>query len=50
MAKDYNFDHPDSLDYDLAYEGILKLMKRKDIDLPVYDFKTHKRFLKINLE
>lgn len=42
-AKDYNFDHPNSLDFDLAYECLLNLMERRPASVPVYNFKTHKR-------
>ncbi len=43
-----NFDHPSSLDFDLLSKhlGLLKL--GKSIDVPVYDFKTHKRLKQKN--
>jgi uridine kinase len=28
MAKDYNFDHPDALDWDMAYDNIQTLLSR----------------------
>lgn len=42
-AKDYNFDHPDSLDFDLCYEVIKQLLIRQETAVPIYDFKTHSR-------
>jgi uridine kinase len=38
-----NFDHPNSLDTDLMIEQIQQLKLGQDIELPVYDFKTHSR-------
>jgi len=43
MAKDYNFDHPNAIDFDLIYEHISKLLKKESIEVPTYCFKTHKR-------
>jgi uridine kinase len=34
MTKDYNFDHPDALDWDLAYENLQSLLKRKVTEIP----------------
>ena len=42
-AHNYNFDHPNSLDFDAAYEVVQKLMKYEDADIPNYDFATHSR-------
>jgi len=39
----YNFDHPDSLDFDLCYEVLKKLVQKKDAEIPVYSFVTHSR-------
>jgi uridine kinase len=38
-----NFDHPNSLDTDLMTEQIQQLKNGHNIELPVYDFKTHSR-------
>ncbi len=38
-----NFDHPDSIDWDLLIEHVSKLMNGKPVEMPVYDFKTHTR-------
>ena len=42
-AADYNFDHPDALDFDLAYEKINELIAGQDCEIPTYDFALHKR-------
>ena len=39
----YNFDHPDALDFELAYEKITELLDDRDCEIPTYDFATHKR-------
>ena len=38
-----NFDHPDSLDNDLLVEHLERLLDRRPIDKPVYDFVAHTR-------
>jgi len=38
-----NFDHPDSLDFDLMKSHLLDLQKGKEILQPIYDFNTHSR-------
>jgi uridine kinase len=38
-----NFDHPDSLDSDMLVNHILRLKQGLDIEMPLYDFKTHTR-------
>ena len=40
---DVNFDHPSALDFDLMAEHILTLASGQGIDVPIYDFVTHKR-------
>lgn len=42
-AADYNFDSPNALDFDLAFEKVKELLEYKDVDIPIYDFATHKR-------
>lgn len=42
-AANYNFDSPNALDFDLAYEKVLQLLRYEDVKIPVYDFATHKR-------
>ena len=36
-----NFDHPDSLDFDLLEKHLIDLAAGKPIQVPTYDFKTH---------
>ncbi|MEC9484917.1 MAG: uridine kinase [Candidatus Izemoplasma sp.] len=38
-----NYDHPFSLDNDLMYKQILKLLKGEEIVKPTYDFERHTR-------
>lgn len=42
-AENYNFDSPNALDFDLAYDKICSLLKYEDVKIPVYDFTLHKR-------
>jgi uridine kinase len=42
-ADDYNFDSPNALDFDLAYEKIQQLLNYENVDIPIYDFAAHKR-------
>ncbi len=38
-----NFDHPSSLDFDLLANGLEILKTGKSIEVPIYEFSTHKR-------
>lgn len=38
-----NFDHPDSIDFDLMCEHLLALKANKSVEIPSYDFSTHSR-------
>lgn len=38
-----NFDHPSSLDFDLLAKGLAQLKQGKSIEVPIYEFSTHKR-------
>ena len=40
--SEYNFDSPDSLDYQQCLQVIKGLKERKQVQVPVYDFGTHK--------
>ena len=42
-AANYNFDHPNALDLDLAFEKACELASGKDCEIPTYDFALHKR-------
>jgi len=39
----YNFDHPDALDVELLVEHLDRLRRGLAVDVPVYDFTTHRR-------
>jgi len=43
-----NFDHPDSLDFDLLEQHIIKLKNGEIINQPIYDFSTHARLESTN--
>ena len=38
-----NFDHPNSIEFDLLREHLIKLANGESIDRPIYDFTTHSR-------
>lgn len=38
-----NYDHPDSLDNDLFVEHLRRLRSNEPVDMPIYDFVTHRR-------
>ncbi len=38
-----NFDHPDALETELLVEHLRRLRAFKAVDVPIYDFKTHRR-------
>lgn len=38
-----NFDHPNSIDFPLMIEHLKELKRGNQINVPIYDFKTHKR-------
>ncbi|KAI9231788.1 MAG: uracil phosphoribosyltransferase-domain-containing protein, partial [Podila humilis] len=40
----WDFDSPNSYDYDLLLETITKLKQGRTVDVPIYDFETHKRY------
>jgi uridine kinase len=46
--KEYNFDHPDAIDFDLALEHLEILRSGKSIRQPVYDFKAFTRAASAN--
>jgi len=43
--KKFNFDHPDSLETELLIEHLRRLKNGESIGVPVYDFKTHSRWV-----
>lgn len=42
-VANYNFDSPDSLDFDEMYEAVQGLLEYKDVQIPDYDFSTNSR-------
>jgi uridine kinase len=40
-ANNYNFDSPNALDFDLAYQKINCLLRYEDVEVPIYDFALH---------
>ena len=38
-----NYDHPDSIDFDLMVDQLKALKQDQEIDQPVYDYKVHNR-------
>ena len=38
-----NYDHPDSIDFDLLYSDITKLLNGESIQKPIYDYKNYTR-------
>ena len=38
-----NFDHPDAIDFDLMISDLEKLKNGQSVNIPVYEFATHKR-------
>jgi uridine kinase len=42
-----NYDHPDSLDNDLLYRHIQELVAGRPVNVPIYDFKVHRRTTEI---
>ena len=42
-TNDYNFDHPDAFDFDLMLETLQRLKEGKKVEVPIYNFVTHRR-------
>ena len=47
-VDEYNFDHPDALDFEDIRRTISTLMRREPADVPLYDFTTHSRLSETN--
>jgi len=39
----YNFDHPNSVDFNLLRDNLEDLINNREISVPIYDYKTHTR-------
>ena len=44
-----NFDHPDSIDSDMLVNHIRRLKQGLQVEMPMYDFKTHTRSERIEI-
>jgi uridine kinase len=42
-----NFDHPDAIEFSLLCRHLKALKQGASIDVPIYDFTTHKRLLEV---
>ena len=42
-SNNFNFDHPDALDLEMAYQTLKELKKGKCVDIPNYSFSLHNR-------
>jgi uridine kinase len=42
-VSEYNFDHPEALNFDDIFVALNTLLEGKDAEIPVYDFKKHSR-------
>jgi uridine kinase len=40
-----NFDHPEALETELLIQHLVELRAGRGIDVPIYDFKTHRRLV-----
>ena len=43
LRAQVNFDHPDSLETELLVEHLRELRQGRSIEMPIYDFTTHRR-------
>ncbi len=41
--KKQNFDHPKAFDSKLLFDHLIELLSGRDVEQPIYDFKTHTR-------
>jgi uridine kinase len=44
-----NFDHPDSIDSDMLVNHLLRLKQGLNVEMPLYDFKSHTRSDRIEI-
>jgi len=42
-AADFNFDHPNALDWETMFNALSALRERQRVEIPTYDFVTHTR-------
>ncbi|KAF2358466.1 Uridine kinase-like [Trinorchestia longiramus] len=41
--NEYNFDHPDAFDFELVIKTLKRLKEGKKVEVPIYNFLTHRR-------
>ena len=41
--NEYNFDHPNAFDFELLIETLQRLKEMKKVEVPIYNFVTHRR-------
>jgi uridine kinase len=41
-VKEYNFDHPDAMDQEAILQCLVNLKNRVPVEVPIYDFVTHR--------
>lgn len=41
-VKEYNFDHPNAMDQEAIVKCLNDLKNRVPVEVPIYDFKTHR--------
>lgn len=41
--NEYNFDHPDAFDFELLHQTLLRLKDMRKVEVPIYNFVTHRR-------
>lgn len=41
--NEYNFDHPDAFDFDLIFTTLQRLKEGRKVEVPIYNFVTHRR-------
>merc|ERR1719495_2765014 len=41
--NEYNFDNPDAFDFDLLFSTLQRLKEMKKVEVPIYNFMTHRR-------
>jgi len=42
-VNEYNFDNPDAFDFDLLFTTLQRLKEMKKVEVPIYNFVTHRR-------
>ena len=38
-----NFDHPDSMDFELLYDNLKRIINNESVETPLYDYERHTR-------